>query len=149
MAEAKKPEPNKAQIKMRESIKRSAKRSEYVGAEMTPTSKILNIPFKVKGMVIHMATVGRPDKLNIETGELEAQYGQAERTVFKKEDGTFVSFVASTIVDAARTYFKEEDGFPEGDWEFEGESFTVPIVIRQETKGDKRYYVLQVIDDEQ
>jgi len=120
--------------------------SEYIGAEEVDTDSILNVPIKVRGVIVHEATINKGDRVDPVTGELVPNYITAERTVFKRDDGKTIPFVSIAIANYAKNYLIPL--FGAGDWLDEnGNPVDVTIVIRQVTAKGGRSYNIQVVGD--
>lgn len=117
------------------------KMGEYVGAETIDVNSILNVPIKVRGVVLHEATINQGEKLVPATGELVTNYIQAERTVFKLNDGKTLGFVSISIASFVRQYFEPLFGL--GDWvDEQGNPIDIDIKVTQvEAKGGRAYNI--------
>lgn len=139
-----------SKMKVNEKIAFLQKVSEYVGADTEDTNKYLNTPVKIKGVLIHTATINKDTKqtLNEVTGEIteEPVYIEAERTVFKLENGKVLGFVSISIASYVKDYLIPAFGF--GDWhDEEGKELLIPIKFTQVASKGGRAYSIQVLSE--
>lgn len=137
-------------MKVNEKLQFLQKVSEYVGADTEDTNKYLNTPVKIKGVLIHTATINKDTKqtLNEVTGEIieEPVYIEAERVVFKLENDKVLGFVSISIASYVKDYLIPAFGF--GDWhDDEGKELHVPIKITQVSSKGGRAYSIQVLSE--